>query len=84
MQMLTYDLLSWVLNLVNVFDSSISFGSAFQRSIDRGTKLELDDFFVAGTGYADFQNEYPIVAEAHGGRNGWKNFQLHISRQYRD
>ena len=48
--------------MVNVLDSWISFGSAFQRTIDRGTKLDnVDDFLVAGTGYTDFRNEYPVV-----------------------
>ena len=65
--------LSWVLSLVNVFDSWISFGSAFQRTIDRGTKLNnVDDFLVAGTGYPDFRNEYPVVAEARRGRSEHK------------
>ena len=61
---------SRVLNLVNVFDSRISFGSAFQRTIDRGTKLDnVDDSLVAGTGYPDFRNEYPVEAEACWGRS---------------
>ena len=61
---------SRVLNLVNVLDSRISFGSAFQRTIDRGTKLDnVDDFLVAGTGYPDFRNEYPVDAEARWGRS---------------
>ena len=50
--------LSWDLNLVNVLDSWISFGSAFQRTIDRGTKLDnMDDFLVAGTGYPSWLSE---------------------------
>ena len=40
-----------------MLDFWISFGSAFQRIIDRGTKLaNVDDFLVAGTGYPDFRN----------------------------
>ena len=53
-----------------MLDSWISFGSAFQRTIDRGTKLaNVDDFLVAGTGYPDFRNEYPVVAETRRGRS---------------
>ena len=52
-----------------MLDSWISFGSAFQRTIDLGTKLaNVDDFLVAGTGYPDFRNEYPVVAETRRGR----------------
>ena len=29
----------------------------------------VDDFLVAGTGYPDFRNEYPVVAEARRGRS---------------
>ena len=54
--------------MVNVLDSWISFGSAFQRTIDRGTKLDnVDDFLVAGTGFPNFRNEYPVVIEARWG-----------------
>ena len=63
---------SRVMNLVNVLDSWISRGSAFQRTIDRGTKLDnVDDFPVAGTGFpeSDFRNEYPVVAAARWGRS---------------
>ena len=53
-----------------MLDSWISFGSAFQRTIDRGTKLaNVDDFLGAGTGYPDFRNEYPIDAESRRGRS---------------
>ena len=59
--------------MVNVLDSWISFVSPFQRTIDRGTKLDnVDDFLVAGTGYPDFRNEYPVVAEACRGRSEHK------------
>ena len=39
--------LSWVLNLGNVFDSSISFGSAFRRTINRGTNLDNVDAMIS-------------------------------------
>ena len=29
----------------------------------------IDDFLVAGTGYPDFRNEYPVVAEARRARS---------------
>ena len=35
---------------------------SFERTIDRRTKLvSVDDVLVAGTGYPDFRNEYPVV-----------------------
>ena len=55
-----------------MLDSWISFGSAFQSTIDRGRKLanvNVDHFLVAGTGYPDFRNEYPVAAETRRGRN---------------